>query len=152
MEDDLTIGTGARTVGQLAEELSIPIDDLTKYLKRMSVRVADGMTLNELHAEQVRRFVRRGLEVVAELDRLVPTIAADRPRLKEVIERHERTLHTLALVQGVSPGTDIQGRPFILVSVYEDVDGSPQVPRVIEGYGVIVILGTGIATACRGGG
>lgn len=152
MEDDLTIGTGARTVQRLAEELSIPSDELLGYLKRMAVRATSDTTLNALQAEQVRRYVRRGLEIVRELDRLVPTIAADRPRVKEVIERHEHALQRLSLVQAVSPGEDLQGRPFILVSVYEDVDGSPQVPRVIEGYGVIVILGTGTAVACRDGG
>lgn len=140
--------TDERTVGELACELVIPVQELLRYLRHMGVRGATQATaFKTSQAEQILRFVRHGKRIAEELDGISIPSSAKRSPIEVIVDRHGPTLLAMPSVNGVTASADLKGRPFVLVYAQKERDALPDLPQVLDGYPVLVELVSGPFTA-----
>ncbi len=150
MASELRTGTaspdseGSLTAEALAQELGLSFAELLPTLRRLGIRhPAAGTRFTAAAAEQIRRFLVNDRAILAEVDRLLPADLNDRPPFVEVTARHVPVLMRLPDVGAVATAHDARGRPFIRVYLSGSADGREDIPRLLEGYPVLVQDGIG---------
>lgn len=136
-DDPVTVEALAREAGQSSEEFSL-------LLRRMGIHHPTVRTrITVAQAEQIRRLLANDRADAAEIDRLLQAGHAGRPPFVEVFARQATVLMALPGVEATVSSRDLQERPFIRVYLSGPDDGREDIPRLVEGYPVLVQAGIG---------